>query len=80
MPYNIHEKAAKDGGHNVQVPFSAGRTDASQAQTDVASFAVLEPAADGFRNYFCNGQRVSPAEMLVERADLLTLSVPEMTF
>jgi catalase-peroxidase len=63
----------------VQVPFVPGRTDASQAQTDVASFAYLEPAADGFRNYFGNGQSRSPAEMLVERASLLTLTVPEMT-
>jgi catalase-peroxidase len=73
------EKAAKDGGVPVQVPFSPGRTDATQAQTDAASFAVLEPAADGFRNYYRAGQRVSPAEALVERASLLTLSVPEMT-
>jgi catalase-peroxidase len=73
------EKAAKDGGVPVQVPFSPGRTDATQAQTDAASFAVLEPAADGFRNYYRAGQRVSPVEALVERASLLTLSVPEMT-
>ena len=63
----------------MQVPFTPGRTDASQAQTDVASFAVLEPTADGFRNYFRSGQRLSPAEMLVDRANLLTLTVPEMT-
>ena len=63
----------------MQVPFTPGRTDASQAQTDVASFAVLEPTADGFRNYFGSGQRRSPAEMLVDRANLLTLTVPEMT-
>ena len=63
----------------MQVPFTPGRTDASQAQTDVASFAVLEPTADGFRNFFGEGNRRSPAEMLVERASLLTLSVPEMT-
>ncbi len=61
------------------VPFTPGRADASQEQTDVASFAALEPAADGFRNYFRNGQRLSPAEMLVDRAKLLTLTVPEMT-
>jgi catalase-peroxidase len=73
------EKAAKDGGFNVQVPFTPGRTDASQAQTDIASFVVLEPSADGFRNYFRAGQRVSPTAMLVERANLLTLTVPEMT-
>ena len=73
------EQAAKQAGHDVQVPFTPGRTDASQEQTDVDSFAVLEPTADGFRNYFGNGQRRSPAEMLVERAHLLTLTVPEMT-
>ncbi|MBN8731714.1 MAG: catalase/peroxidase HPI [Acidobacteria bacterium] len=73
------EKAAKDGGFTVQVPFSPGRTDASQAQTDTASFAFLEPKADGFRNYFQAGQSVSPADMLVERANLLTLTIPEMT-
>jgi catalase-peroxidase len=73
------EQAAKKAGVDVQVPFAAGRTDATQAQTDAASFAVLEPTADGFRNYFRTPQRHSPAEMLVERASLLTLSVPEMT-
>jgi catalase-peroxidase len=73
------EQAAKKAGHNVQVPFKPGRTDASQAQTDVNSFAVLEPTADGFRNYFGNGQYRSPAEMLVDKANLLTLTVPEMT-
>ena len=73
------EQAAKKAGHNVQVPFTAGRTDATQAQTDVASFAVLEPAADGFRNYYRAGQSLSPAEMLVDRANLLRLTVPEMT-
>ncbi len=73
------EQAAKKAGHEVQVPFMPGRTDASQAQTDVNSFAVLEPTADGFRNYFGNGHHKSPAEMLVERASLLTLTVPEMT-
>jgi catalase-peroxidase len=73
------EQAAKNAGYDVQVPFSPGRTDASQAQTDVASFAVLEPTADGFRNYFGNGQPRSPAEMLVDKASMLTLTVPEMT-
>jgi catalase-peroxidase len=73
------EQAAKRAGHDVTVPFVPGRTDASQQQTDVASFAVLEPAADGFRNYFSAASRHSPAEALVERASLLTLTVPEMT-
>jgi catalase-peroxidase len=73
------EQAAKKAGHDVEVPFKPGRADATQAQTDVASFAVLEPAADGFRNYFGANSRLSPAEMLVDRADLLTLTVPEMT-
>jgi catalase-peroxidase len=73
------EQAAKQAGLTVQVPFTPGRTDASAEQTDVASFAVLEPTADGFRNYFGKGQRRSPAEMLVDRASMLTLSVPEMT-
>ena len=73
------EQAAQKAGVKVMVPFAPGRADASQAQTDVASFAFLEPAADGFRNYFRSGQRLSPAEMLVDRAKLLTLTVPEMT-
>ena len=73
------ERAAVAAGHEVRVPFTPGRTDASQEMTDAASFAVLEPAADGFRNYFGDGNRRSPAEMLVDRANLLTLSVPEMT-
>jgi len=73
------EQAAREAGHEVQVPFVAGRTDASQAQTDVESFAVLEPTADGFRNYFADGNRLSPAHMLVDKANLLTLAVPEMT-
>jgi len=73
------EKAAQDAGHSIQVPFTAGRTDATQKETDVESFAVLEPTADGFRNYYGEENPRSPAEMLVERANLLTLSVPEMT-
>ena len=73
------EQAAKNAGVTVMVPFMPGRADATQAQTDAASFAALEPLADGFRNYFHSGQRLSPAEMLVDRAKLLTLTVPEMT-
>jgi catalase-peroxidase len=73
------EQAAQKAGHDVQVPFAPGRSDASQEQTDLNSFAVLEPTADGFRNYFGNGNLRSPAEMLVDRASLLTLTVPEMT-
>ena len=73
------EQAAKQAGHDVQVPFSPGRTDASQEQTDVESFAVLEPAADGFRNYYKPGYALSPEEALVDRAQLLTLTAPEMT-
>ncbi len=73
------EKAAKNAGHDVQVPFSPGRTDASQEQTDVDSFAVLEPTADGFRNYLGNGHRRSAEELLVDRAHMLTLTAPEMT-
>ena len=73
------ERAAKEAGQSVQVPVAPGRVDASQGQTDVPSFAVLEPAADGFRNYYRNDQSLSPADMLVDRAQLLTLTVPEMT-
>jgi len=73
------EKAAKDAGYTVQVPFTPGRVDATQDQTDVASFAVLQPASDGFRNYYKKGQSASPAEMLVDRAKMLNLTVPEMT-
>ena len=73
------EQAAKKAGVEVQVPFMPGRTDATQEQTDVMSFAVLEPTADGFRNYFGPGNYRSPAELLVDRANLLTLTVPEMT-
>jgi len=73
------EEAARKGGVNVSVGFVPGRTDASQAQTDVSSFAVLEPKADGFRNYFDRANHLSPAEMLIDRANMLTLTVPEMT-
>ena len=73
------EKAAKAAGHDVKVPFTPGRMDASQEQTDVDSFAPLEPAADGFRNYFRGKQRLPAEEMLVDRAQLLTLTAPEMT-
>jgi catalase-peroxidase len=73
------EQAAKTAGHEVEVPFTPGRTDASQEMTDVNSFAVLEPHADAFRNYYTDKAYASPAEMLVEKADLLTLTVPEMT-
>jgi catalase-peroxidase len=73
------EAAAKKAGHDVSVPFSPGRTDASQEQTDVHSFAVLEPTADGFRNYLGKGQQRPAEEVLVDRAQLLTLTAPEMT-
>jgi len=73
------EKAAKDGGNDVKVPFTPGRMDASQAQTDAHSFAPLEPTADGFRNYSRGPQRLSAEEQLVDRAQLLTLTAPEMT-
>jgi len=73
------EKAAKDAGHNVRVQFTPGRMDASQDQTDVHSFAPLEPKADGFRNYFSGEQLMAPEEALVDRAELLTLTAPEMT-
>jgi catalase-peroxidase len=73
------EKAAKDAGHDVKVPFTPGRMDASQENTDVDSFAPLEPVADGFRNYLSGEQLMLPEEALVDRAQLLTLAAPEMT-
>ena len=73
------EQAAKTAGYPVKVPFTPGRMDASQEQTDVNSFAVLEPKADAFRNYYAEGNLLSPTEMLVDRANMLTLTVPEMT-
>lgn len=73
------EKAASDAGYDIDVPFEPGRTDATQEMTDAASFSVLEKSADGFRNYFAEGSNRSPAEMLVEKAALLGLTVPEMT-
>jgi catalase-peroxidase len=73
------EAAAKNAGHGIKVPFTPGRTDTSQAQTDVHSFAVLEPTADGFRNYLRKGQNRPAEELLVDRAQLMTLTAPEMT-
>jgi catalase-peroxidase len=73
------EKAAKSAGYDVQVPFAPGRTDASQEQTDVDSFAVLEPTADGFRNYLAKGDQLAAEHLLIDRANLLTLTAPEMT-
>src|SRR6202008_4879710 len=73
------EKAAKDAGVSVKVPFAPGRMDASQAQTDAASFAPLEPVADGFRNYYRHHPLMKPEEALVDKAQLLRLTGPEMT-
>jgi catalase-peroxidase len=73
------EQAAKNAGYNITVPFAPGRTDASQEQTDVDSFAVLEPTFDGFRNYLRSGEELPPQTLLVERAFMLNLTAPEMT-
>jgi catalase-peroxidase len=73
------EQAAKNAGHDITVPFKPGRTDASQEQNDVESFAVLEPIADGFRNYLRTGEKFPAEHALVERANLMTLSAPQMT-
>jgi catalase-peroxidase len=73
------EQAARNAGHDITVPFTPGRTDASQEQTDVDSFAVLEPRADGFRNYLRSGEKLSPETLLLDRANLLTLTAAEMT-
>ena len=73
------EKAAKEAGHDITVPFTPGRTDASQEQTDVESFEWMKPVADGFRNYYAPDYETTPEEMLVDRAQLLTLTAPEMT-
>src|SRR5437763_15014218 len=73
------EQPAKNGGHDITVPFAPGRTDASQEQTDVESFAVLVPRADGFRNYIRAGEKMPPEHLLVDRAFMLSLTAPEMT-
>jgi catalase-peroxidase len=73
------EQAAKSAGYAVEVPFAPGRTDATEKQTDAASFAVLEPVADGFRNYLKDGRGIPAEELLLDRAQLLTLTAPEMT-
>ena len=73
------EQAAKSAGHEVEVPFAPGRTDASPEQTDAESFEYLEPTADGFRNYLRNGHRLPAEYLLIDRANLLTLTAPELT-
>jgi len=73
------EQAAKNAGHDITVPFAPGRTDAAQEQTDVETFSVLEPTADGFRNYLRSGEILSPETLLLDRANMLTLTAPEMT-
>ncbi|MEO9886277.1 MAG: peroxidase family protein, partial [Balneola sp.] len=73
------EKAAKEAGHEISVPFTPGRADATAEQTDVESFAWLEPSADGFRNYFAPKHKTTAEEMLVDKAQLMTLTAPEMT-
>jgi catalase-peroxidase len=73
------EQAATQAGHSITVPFTPGRTDASQEQTDVESFAVLEPTFDGFRNYVASGEELPPETLLVERAFMLNLTAPELT-
>src|SRR6185295_12156502 len=73
------EQAAQAGGHDVTVPFAPGRTDATQEQTDVEAFSVLEPVGDGFRNWVRAGDKLPPEQRLLDRANLLTLTAPEMT-
>src|SRR5205807_5838720 len=73
------EQAAKDAGYDVTVPFAPGRTDASQEQTDVEAMAVLEPTSDGFRNHLRAGEKLPPETLLLDRANLLALTAPEMT-